>query len=101
MMNKVKAIVTFASPWSMQDEMTGITREGITVEYVMTDKLNPVTNEDGSMGYRQVKESINIQNAKQIVKVPGIYEMTYGYQIRRGKPVMKLQELKFVSEVEV
>ena len=43
----------------------GITREGITVEYVMTDKLNLVTNEDGSMGYRQVKESINIQNANK------------------------------------
>lgn len=99
MMDKVKAIVTFASPWSMQDEMTGILREGITIEYVMTDNLNPVTNEDGSMGYRQVKESINIQNAKQIVKVPGIYEMIYGYTVRRGKPILKLQELKFVSEV--
>ena len=49
MMDKVKAIVTFANPWSIQDEITGITREGISVEYVMTDKLNPVTNEDGSM----------------------------------------------------
>lgn len=98
-MNKVKAIVLFANPWRMQDEMTGKVREGITVEYVMTDNLDPVTNEDGSMGYRHVKESINIHNAKQIVKVPGIYEMNYGYTIKRGKPVMMLAEMKFLSEV--
>jgi hypothetical protein len=65
----------------------------------MTDKLTPLTNEDGSKGYRLVQESINIQNVKQIVKVPGIYEMTYGYTIRRGKPILKLQEIKFISEV--
>lgn len=98
-MNKVKAIVLFANPWSMQDEITGIVREGIAVEYVMTDNLSPVINEDGSMGYRNVKESINVHNKVQIVKVPGIYEMTYGYTIKRGKPVMKLAEMKFLSEV--
>jgi hypothetical protein len=66
----------------------------------MTDSLAPLTNEDGSMGYRQVQESVHIQNVKNIVKVPGIYEMKFGYTVRRGKPILKLQELKFVSEVE-
>lgn len=98
-MDKVKAIVLFANPWRMTDENTGIEREGITLEYVMSENLAPVTNEDGSMGYRHVKESININNAKQIVKVPGLYEMTYGYTVRMGKPVMKLQGIKFLSEV--
>lgn len=100
-MEKVKAIVLCTNPWSIHDENSGMVREGITVEYVMTDNLSPVTNEDGSMGYRCVKESININNAKQIVKVPGLYEMTYGYTVRMGKPVMKLQGIKFVSEVGV
>ncbi len=101
MMDKVKAIVTFAVPWRMEDEINGTVREGLSVHYLMTEKLTPLTNEDGSMGYRQVQESVNIQNAKNIVKVPGIYEMKYGYTIRRGKPILKLQELKFVSEVNV
>lgn len=100
MMDKVKAIVFFANTWSMTDEHTGIIREGLTIEYVMTDKLSPVNNnEDGSLGYRTIKESINIANANQIKKVPGIYEMTYGFTVRQGRPVMKLQEIKFVSEV--
>lgn len=100
MMDKVKAIVTFAFPWRMEDEINGTVREGLTVHYLMTDSLAPLENEDGSMGYRQVQESVHIQNAKNIVKVPGIYEMKFGYTVRRGKPIMKLQELKFVSEVE-
>ena len=101
MMDKVKAIVTFAVLWRMEDEINGTVRVGLSENYLMTEKITPLTNEDGSMGYRQVQESVNIQNAKNIVKVPGIYEMKYGYTIRRGKPILKLQELKFVSEVNV
>ena len=101
MMNKVKAIVTYAFPWRMEDEMNGTVREGLTVHYLMTDTLAPLTNEDGSMGYRQAQESVHIQNLNNIVKVPGIYELKFGYLVRRGKPILKLQELQFVSEVEV
>ena len=100
MMDKVKAIVTFAYPWRMEDEMNGPVREGLTVHYLMTDNLAPLTNEDGSMGYRLAQESVHIQNLKNIVKVPGIYELKFGYLVRRGKPILKLQELEFISEVE-
>ena len=100
MMDKVRAIVTYAFPWRMEDEINGTVREGLTVHYLMTDSLQPIENEDGSMGYRLAQESVHIQNMKNIVKVPGIYELTYGYTIKRGKPMLKLQELKFVSEVE-
>lgn len=100
-MDKVKAIVLFANCWNMIDESTGLIREGLTLEYIISDNLSPVRNEDGSLGYRHIKESINIDNSKQIIKVPGIYEMTFGYTVRKGKPVMKLQEIKFISEVGV
>ena len=99
MMDKVRAIVTFAFPWRMEDEIEGTVREGLTVHYLMTDTLKPLENEDGSLGYRLAQESVHIENMKNIVKVPGIYELQYGYTIRRGKPNLKLQELKFVSEV--
>ena len=100
MREKVKAIVTYAVPWRMEDEINGTVREGLSVHYLITDNLKHKENEDGSMGYRQAQESVHIQNLKNIVKVPGIYEMTFGYLVRRGRPIMKLQELKFVSEVE-
>lgn len=96
----VKAIVLFANPWAMDDERTGQRREGITIEYIMTDVLTPVINEDGSMGFRHVKESLTIDKMPQVKKVPGIYEMQYTLSISKGKPVMKLQNIKFVSEVK-
>lgn len=97
-MEKVKAIVLFANPWRIE-ERTGIVREGISIEYIISDNLLSVANEDGSLGYRVVKESININNAKQIVKVPGIYEITYGFTVKKGKPVFKINSINYVSEV--
>ena len=96
----VKAIVLFANPWAMDDERTGQRREGITLEYIMTDVLTPVINEDGSMGFRHVKESLTIDKMPQVKKVPGIYEMQYTMSVIKGKPVMKLQNINFISEVK-
>ena len=98
-MNRVKAIVLFANQWRMRDEITGVVREGVTVNYIMKDNLEPAVNTDGSRGYKIVKENLSINNANKIVKVPGIYEMTYGFMVRGGKPVLKLEEIKFISEV--
>lgn len=99
MNESVMAIVLFANPWAMEDEKTGQKREGITVEYIMADNLNPVVNDDGSVGYRHVKESLNISKMPQVMQVPGKYEMFYGFSISKGKPVMKLQGMKYLSEV--
>jgi len=96
----VKAIVLFANPWAMEDERTGQRREGITLEYIMTDDLKPVINEDGSMGFRHVKESLSIEKMPQVKKVPGVYEMQYTLSVSKGKPIMKLQNINFVSEVK-
>lgn len=98
-MDKVKAIILSASPWALVDENTGVIREGVSLQYVMTDNLQHVVNEDGTSGYRIAKESISKRNAKELVKVPGLYELTYGYTIKKGKPALKLQEVKFISEV--
>ncbi|HHX80912.1 MAG TPA: hypothetical protein GX692_07610 [Acholeplasmataceae bacterium] len=98
-MDPVMAIVLFANPWSMEDEKTGQRREGVTVEYVISENLKPVVNEDGSVGFKPYKESLHISKMPQVIKVPGIYEMYYGFSNIKGKPVMKLQGMKFVSEV--
>jgi len=99
-MHQIRAIVLYAKPWSFVDENSGQVREGVTVEYLMTDSLSSVENEDGSMGYRVLKESMSINKLQKIVKVPGIYGITYGFDIQKGKPVMKLQDVEFISEVE-
>lgn len=98
-MEKVKAIILFANTWSMTDEYTGNLREGLTIEYLMTEDLGPIENEDGSLGYRTIKESVTINKAKKIEKVPGIYDLTFGYTVRKGRPVLKVMDLDYVSEV--
>lgn len=98
-MDSVMAIVLFANPWSFEDERTGQRKEGITVEYVMSEDLKPVVNEDGSVGLKTYRDSLHISKMPEIMKVPGIYEMFYGFSNVKGKPVMKLQGMKFVSEV--
>ena len=98
-MEKVKAIVLSASPWTIRDENTGILKEGVSIQYVMTDNLKPVVREDGTAGYMIAKESISKTEAQQLVKVPGVYGFTYSYMIRNGKPAIKLREVKFISEV--
>ena len=99
-MEKITGIVLSASPWRMEDEQTGQKREGISLEYLMTSTLTPVTNDDGSQGYKHVKESISIQNYGQVKQVPGIYDLNYGFTIVKGKPVMRLQSIKFISEIK-
>ncbi len=100
MNDSVRALVLFANPWAMDDERTGQRREGITIEYVMTDNLKPVLNEDGSMGFRHVKESLSIDKMPQVKKVPAYYDMQYTMSVVKGKPVMKLQNISFVAEVK-
>lgn len=98
-MDKVRAIILFAKTWSMTDENTGKFREGMTIEYLMSGDLKPIANEDGSLGYRSIRESINISKAKKIERVPGVYDVTFGYTVVKGRPVMKLIDIDYVSEV--
>lgn len=98
-MNEIRAIVIFAKPWRFVDENTGQVREGVSLEYLMTDSLSPIENDDGSAGYMILKESVGIDKMNQIVEVPGIYDITYGFELKKGKPVMKIKGMKFVSGV--
>lgn len=95
-----KGVVIYANPWSMIDEKTGKGMEGITVEYLACENLNPVVNEDGSLGVRHCKESIPLSLSPEIKQVPGLYELEFGLKPgTKGKMQVKLVGLRFVSTV--
>lgn len=97
-MEAMKAIVTFAKPYSFQDERTKENKEGITVEYIMIDSMKPVTNEDGSKGTRHSSESLNIDKASRFSSVPGIYDLHFDFKpASKGKIQLKLVDVAFVS----
>jgi hypothetical protein len=100
-MERVMGIVTYSKPWEMTDENTGVTRKGITVEYMMTDCLVPLQNDDGSQGYNHCKESLPVSCKDKLEKVPGTYDLIFELGIIKGKPVMKLKDLTYIGKVEV
>lgn len=71
-------IILYARSWSMKDESTGVIREGVTIYYVTSDKLDPKVSEDGiEHGYMPVKQSISVDLAKSLSVVPGVYNTKF------------------------
>lgn len=99
-MEAYKAVITYANVWEMEDERTGRTRKGVTVEYMLTDSLAPVENEDGSIGYRHIKESMPIDKLDSIKEVPGVYNMIFTLQPgAKGKLQTKLANVQFLESL--
>jgi len=94
-------IVIFSKPWAMTDDRTKEQKEGITIEYLMTDNLKePCKNEDGSRGVRHCKQSIPISKLVKIKEVPAIYKLRFGLKVNsKGKPEIKLEDLDYVSKI--
>lgn len=99
-MERVMGIVTYSKPWEMTDDNTGVTRKGIAVEYMMTDCLVPVQNDDGSQGYNHCKESLPVTCKDKLVKVPGTYDLIFELGIIKGKPTMKLKDVNYIGNVK-
>lgn len=97
-----KALVFYTKPWQMTDERTGELRVGITIEYIMAEHMKPVSNEDGSQGYGYCKESLATDKLPKIKEVPGYYNLKFVLKTgSKGKPVIKLDDIEFLSSVEV
>lgn len=95
-----RGIVIYANAWSFIDDKSGETKEGITIEYLMSDSMKPVRNEDGSRGFKLCKQSVSLDRIDSIKEVPGVYDMSFVLKSVRGKPELKLDGLTFVSSVK-
>ncbi len=95
-----KIIILFANPWSLTDERTGKQRSGVSIQYMMGDKLTPVNDPNGSSGYQVIKESIPSEMINSLRAVPGVYDATIGLQPRGGKTVAVVKSVKFVEAFE-
>jgi len=99
-MENIVGLVYYTKPWSMEDERTGNINHGITVMYLATDTLMPVTNDDGSRGVKNCKESIPSDKISSIKEVPGYYNLKYTLKPgTRGKMELKLGDIEFISPV--
>ena len=97
---KQNVIVLSARGWAMVDERTKEERTGVSIHYVMTDNLDPCKNDaTGEEGYQPVKQSISIDEAKNLVNVPGIYEADFQMRASAGKTVLALSTLNYLCDV--
>lgn len=95
----MKIILLYANQYSMADEKTGVINEGISVNYLCTDKLAPNPVSQNTAGYKPAKGSLPTSARNNIVSVPGLYEADTDISIDRdGKPVIKIKGVTFISD---
>lgn len=92
---KTNVIILYSRPFEMQDEKTGIFNRGVSIQYIMTDKLLPIET-DQEKGLKVNKGSIDFLKQAQLLKVPGVYEASFGMKTNgNGKPELVVTDIDF------
>lgn len=95
---KANITILFAKKWEMVDEATKEKRAGISVQYIMSDSLDSVKNDDGSLGYMVTKESLNVELENKLLSVPGIYEAEFQFKGSGGKNVLHVVDINAIAK---
>ena len=82
------------------DEKTQVQKSGVSLEYLLTSDLRPVVNQDGSKGYRHIKESVPVEMFSRVKSVPAVYKVNFAMSVSKGKPSMKISDLEYVGEIK-
>jgi hypothetical protein len=98
---KQEAIVTYVRPYNFTDEKTKREVAGVTIEYLLTDNLNPVAEGD-ERGLRISSDTLPYEKHNNIGPVPGKYELSFTMQpSKSGKPQLRVADVKLVSAIEL
>lgn len=97
----MKQMVTILSArrWDMTDD-NGTSRSGVSVFYLMTDKLSHHVDTDGTLGFIPIKQSIPLDVAKNLKEVPGHYDADFAFKSVQGQNILSIQNITFVSGIK-
>ncbi len=99
---ETQIIVLYASQYEIPDDTTGEIKRGVTCNYYFKDYFTAKNNDNGSKGMRPAKGSMDFALMDKIKFAPALYnakfEMTIGSD---GKPVLKVADLDYVSDVYI
>lgn len=99
---KQQIILLYAGLYKVIDERTGVVNEGVTCNYYFNTDLTAEDNANGTKGTRPAKSSMPPEIFWKIKKAPALYDAEFIMSIGSdGKPVLKIGDLDFVSEVAV
>lgn len=99
---ETQIVVLYASQYEIPDETSGEIKRGVTCNYYFREYFSAKNNENGSKGMRPAKGSMDFLLMKKVKSAPALYnakfEMTIGSD---GKPVLKIVDLDYVSDVYI
>ncbi len=95
---KQQIIILSANPYSIRDEASGRTNEGVSVSYLMNADLEPVFGENGTLGVRPAKGTLAKAQLSNITAAPALYEAELDMSIGSdGRPALRIKEVQYVS----
>lgn len=97
-MNKMKILVMYANEYDVDGN------KGTTINYFFFgdngELLQTQFAPNGSVGYQRAKVSLEWEKRAKIIKAPAIYDAEITWAVGSdGKPVIKVVDLNFVSDV--
>ncbi|SUY63366.1 Uncharacterised protein [[Clostridium] symbiosum] len=97
---KQQIILLYAGQYQIVEEKTGEIKSGVTMNYYFNVDLVAEDNTNGSKGTRPAKSSADYDLMNKVVKAPGLYDAEFSMNIGSdGKPVLKICDLDFISEI--
>lgn len=94
-----KIFIFYANPYSFEDQQTKQKREGVSVQYLVTnDLVDNGQNSDGSLGYAPCKDSIQLEKLQSLVKVPGFYDGEFIMAPAKGQTRLKLSSVNYLAD---
>ena len=99
---KMQIILLYAGQYQITDETTGEIKQGVTCNYYFNTDLHAEDNKNGSKGTRPAKGSIDFGLMSKITSAPGLYDAEFEMNVGSdGKPVLKILDLDYVSDVVI
>lgn len=97
---KQQIILLYAGQYQILEEKTGEIKSGVTMNYYFNVDLVAEDNTNGTKGTRPAKSSADYDLMNKVVKAPGLYDAEFSMNIGSdGKPVLKICDLDFISEI--
>ena len=101
---KQSFILLKSAPYRIVDEKTGEVNEGISLRYIPVENLNPVVDSSNAdlKGVGTAKASLPTSFLNKIKQVPALYSFDMSMNVGAdGKPVMKVNDVEFLSILTV
>ena len=100
---KQRYIVLYAIPYRMVDTDTGYVNEGVSIEYITRDNLEPFVDPSRSdRGYKTVKAALPASCEPKLGACPGFYDLTLEMVSNKDrKQEIRVRDMDFVSAIKV